>query len=488
MRKKNKRQRSFGSLPALKSPPHRRQRGPASDSNPGSSVSSLLSPGNNPQVTENNATANRNTQPAENTSRTAPVFFESPFFSSNQYSALSTEEAQMEASSEPTAPKPPPIFVKNIKNFSLMCTQLDQIAGRDKYSCLSRQADTKISCHDSETYRAVIRYLKDINADFHSYQLREERALRVVIRNLHHTTPTDCIIQELTELGFKPKNALNVLGNRRGPDGTTTKVPLPLFFVDLETTSNVSDIYSVTSLYHTKITVEKPHPRREIIQCHRCQQYGHSKGSCNHPPRCVKCGENHDTRECQKSRDTPAVCALCRKSHPANYRGCETYQQLRRRTQRDPSARRNPSTQRQRDPSTQSQRSPSSQRQRDSSTSRRRDLSSQRQRRPQDQPHTRQSRAPSRTLQEGLTFARAANANQREDASPPQPQRQPHEQPPHRQRQAAISNIPHPSASFDIYAIMESFITQTQSMIKSMIEPLVNLITALISRLPTPLP
>ena len=36
----------------------------------------------------------------------------------------------------------------------------------------------------------------------------------------------------------------------------------------------------------------------------------------------------HNSKECNKRKDTPAKCALCGGSHPANYKGCEHYSNL----------------------------------------------------------------------------------------------------------------------------------------------------------------
>jgi len=47
-----------------------------------------------------------------------------------------------------------------------------------------------------------------------------------------------------------------------------------------------------------------------------------SKNYCSHEAQCVKCGENHQTIECTKDRNSPAKCALCAKDHTANFKGC----------------------------------------------------------------------------------------------------------------------------------------------------------------------
>jgi hypothetical protein len=77
-----------------------------------------------------------------------------------------------------------------------------------------------------------------------------------------------------------------------------------------------------------KITVEAPRPKKHIVQCTRCQSYGHTKAYCAKPYACVKWGGNHNTTTCTKTLNTPAKCALCGGNHPASYKGCDVYKNL----------------------------------------------------------------------------------------------------------------------------------------------------------------
>jgi hypothetical protein len=82
-------------------------------------------------------------------------------------------------------------------------------------------------------------------------------------------------------------------------------------------------------LCNMKITVEAPRPKKEhIVQCTRCQSYGHTRAYCAKPYACVKCGGNHNTTTCTKTSNTPAKYALCGGNHPASYKGCEVYKNL----------------------------------------------------------------------------------------------------------------------------------------------------------------
>ena len=107
-----------------------------------------------------------------------------------------------------------------------------------------------------------------------------------------------------------------------------TKDPLSLFFVDLEPQANNKEIFNLQFLGNTKITIEAPHKNRNIVQCQRRQAYGHSKTYCTKPYRCVKCGGQHDSKDCTKPRHNPAKCALFGEDHPANYKGCTVYKNL----------------------------------------------------------------------------------------------------------------------------------------------------------------
>jgi hypothetical protein len=95
---------------------------------------------------------------------------------------------------------------------------------------LHQRYQTTTSSTDS--YHAVIK------AGFHTFPFKEDRAFKVVIRNLHHSTPISEIKNELTALGHMTHNIINVLQ-------CIIKQPLPLFFVGLEPTETY--LISITS-------------------------------------------------------------------------------------------------------------------------------------------------------------------------------------------------------------------------------------------------
>ncbi|KAJ8909306.1 hypothetical protein NQ315_004678 [Exocentrus adspersus] len=51
--------------------------------------------------------------------------------------------------------------------------------------------------------------------------------------------------------------------------------------------------------------IAEPVPVEKQSQCHRCQKFGHGQSRCTAQPKCVKCGADHETGRCEKSREEP---------------------------------------------------------------------------------------------------------------------------------------------------------------------------------------
>ncbi|KAL4104538.1 hypothetical protein QTP88_019833 [Uroleucon formosanum] len=190
----------------------------------------------------------------------------------------------------------------------------------NEWSCKSTSTHLKLQPNTPENYSKIIHFLNENEAQFHTYQLQSDKASTVVIRNLHSSTLVSEISSALEEIGHSVRKVTNILHYQ-------TKNPLPLFFVDLKPDEHNNDVFDITSILHTKIKIEEPHIQRHIPQCIKCLSYGHTKSYCSHLPRCVKCGGDHFTASCTKSRESPAICALCNGNHPANYKGCIIYKE-----------------------------------------------------------------------------------------------------------------------------------------------------------------
>lgn len=223
---------------------------------------------------------------------------------------------------QPKIDKPPPIFVHGVINYREMVKNFTAVLEEEQIITKALTNNViKVNVRTTDNFRKLIKHMKDANIIHHTYQLKEERAYRVVIRHLHQSTPIEEIQDELESKGFKVRNIVNVKHR-------STKESLPLFFVDLEPAENNKSIYDLKYLQNRAIRVEPPYRNTDIAQCTRCQMFNHTKTYCNRPYACVKCGGAHDTKTCKKPSNTKATCYLCNGDHPASYKGCQVYREL----------------------------------------------------------------------------------------------------------------------------------------------------------------
>jgi len=105
------------------------------------------------------------------------------FITANRYEPL----AQTESANSPVNPPPetpiiadkiklqPPIFVKGVINFPDLCSSLIEIIGVDNFVCKSSTDSLKIQTSNPESYRTLIHFLKEKKAQYHTFQLKEDK-------------------------------------------------------------------------------------------------------------------------------------------------------------------------------------------------------------------------------------------------------------------------------------------------------------------------
>lgn len=241
-----------------------------------------------------------------------------PCTSSNRFEALknNTDDNQNNEISEP---RPPPIFIPDVADIKSMLNSFVKVIKPDEFTYKSlKDGQVRLMIKSIDSYRTLVKFLDEKKINFHTYQLKQERAYRVVVKNLHFSTPIELIKQEIEKSDHKVRNVVNVRSR-------VNKKPMSIFFVDLEPNNNNKDIYNIKQLFNAVVKIEPPLKNNDIVQCYRCQQFGHTKTYCRKMFKCVKCGLNHPTDQCTKNETTPPQCTNCLEPHTANYKGCEVY-------------------------------------------------------------------------------------------------------------------------------------------------------------------
>lgn len=223
----------------------------------------------------------------------------------------------------------PPITVRN-KSVMEINRLVSRLGDADKFRLrnLTNAVQIKISC--SELYNLVTKELKNINAEFFSHSTPDETALKIVLSGLP-ALELDELEAELGMCGVHPRE-LKILSKSKDRDSALYLLNFTKGSVKLTELREIKAIFNVVVWwrYYTR-------KKTDVIQCFRCQKFGHGSRHCNMPVRCVKCGESHGSNECQLptkaelEKAPEAVrqmvkCANCNQNHTANFKDCTARQ------------------------------------------------------------------------------------------------------------------------------------------------------------------
>lgn len=213
--------------------------------------------------------------------------------------------------------KIPPIYLQSDINHKELTTDIKSLA-TGEFTTYCNTNSIRINLTKQEDYRSLTKHFFENKIKYHTYQNPSSKPLSVVIKNV----PISLTIQEIeNELKILPVIKITRLL-------TKDKQPLPVCAVDLTDNEDAKKIFTLKSLYYSIVTVEIRKKPTNIPQCHRCQQYFHTKNYCTLEPRCVKCAGNHLHNQCPKKKNEPLTCANCGGNHAASYRGCPHHLEL----------------------------------------------------------------------------------------------------------------------------------------------------------------
>lgn len=223
--------------------------------------------------------------------------------------------------------RPPPIMVTEVKNCKELNNNIRQVTKSDFTIKLLNNGVNKINVTNADDYRAVTKMLNNSNISWYSFENKQSRPIRIIIKNLHHEWSAEEITADLQKQNLKAISAINKCSMR-------TKEPLDMFIVSFEQSEDVKKIYEIKKVLNTVVKIEPIKHSKLIPQCKKCQGFGHTQNYCGKQPRCVKCSGKHETINCSLEKSAKPKCVNCREAHPASYRGCIVAKELQKLSKR----------------------------------------------------------------------------------------------------------------------------------------------------------
>lgn len=195
------------------------------------------------------------------------------------------------------------------------------------------KSQVKLVVQTEEEYYTLFNYFKNNNIKFHTYQQKENRNIRRIIKGLSADFPIENIKQVFES--YENITVKNLAQIRH----LINKKPLPIFKIEFEFKPNINQILiEITSINDFIIKLEFPNKTKEVIQCKKCLSLGHSQNFCFRNPRCIICGDFHCSDTCpikleaiKTCAPVMPTCALCGGAHFGNYKGCKVQKEINKK-------------------------------------------------------------------------------------------------------------------------------------------------------------
>ncbi|GFW95097.1 nucleic-acid-binding protein from transposon X-element [Trichonephila clavipes] len=234
-----------------------------------------------------------------------------------------TTNATVNKSADLTKNLPPPVMLKITLDFREQMRVINNFMPKIRSKMTGEYF--KLYCDTHDQYHELLAFLKKIQYQFYSIKLKAERPIKVVIKGLPKKAKPEDIEKDLIDLGFTVDRVSQLIGK-------ITNQPLPVFLVSLPRNMTNANIFKLDKLSFLNVTVEG-YDSKGVTQCYKCQQFNHTASNCHIKPKCLKCGEPHQTSECEIDRVETMYCVNCEAyGHMANYSKCPLYPKPRKGT------------------------------------------------------------------------------------------------------------------------------------------------------------
>jgi hypothetical protein len=256
------------------------------------------------------------------------------FLSPNQFAHLSESESDTEEDGVQPQPKEHQARIPLIVIYSYLnknSATLKQV--NDK---LSNPVDVKsisnrllLYTKYSQDYNKLLTEIRTAKLAYHTYPLPENTQPRLVLKGIPPNVPEEDISGELAIHNIQTVRVTQLIKMDKTTNTVTTRYPI--FVVTFQPGTDMREVLLLKKLCHCIGKWEKYKNSRPIRQCFDCQSFGHSSSFCGRPPRCVKCDQQHATKDCLKSAGSPPprnVHTNCGGEYPENFTGCPQYIQL----------------------------------------------------------------------------------------------------------------------------------------------------------------
>jgi hypothetical protein len=221
----------------------------------------------------------------------------------------------------------PPVIVVVHNNYKAVYEILKSIS-IENFALKLMSVGLKIITASLDDHKKCIEYFKSSGIHYYSHDLANQQPVKVVMSGLPNLE-IDYILEDLKAQHVNPFDIKPMkIRQKRNADST-------LYLLHFERgTVNINKLRQVKVVCNCIVNWEYyASTRVGPVQCRKCQMFGHGTRHCGIPARCVKCGADHLTENCETIKKpagqttpdesrTSLKCANCLGNHTANFSAC----------------------------------------------------------------------------------------------------------------------------------------------------------------------
>lgn len=230
----------------------------------------------------------------------------------------------------------PPITVFNLSITELVkhvqANVNRRVYAEDNIRYRITQHGIKVYVNNTENFKIIRKLFIDTSIHFYSHPLLEEKTIKFVMHGFHDVEEVQ-LGKFLEECEIYPSQISKLRINRKRYDDQS------IYLLQFVYSQNMSleRLRTIRHIENVMVRFEKyAFNQSNVTQCAKCLRFSHGAKNCNLPPRCIRCGGNHASSQCDKLIDpkdprskiptSQVSCANCKGKHTANYEKCSERQ------------------------------------------------------------------------------------------------------------------------------------------------------------------
>lgn len=228
--------------------------------------------------------------------------------------------------------KSPPVVVA-VAEFKSFKTELGTFIPDLKVSYqIGKRGECRVFTENVAEHKRLLQYLKDKKHKFYSFDTKDARPFKVVLKGLSNDQSISEIQSEIAGLvGFNPSQVVLMKKKSNNKIHSGIRPELYLVHFNRNEVNNLSIFEKARFLFHVRVKWEhyKKHGVN-LTQCRNCQKFGHGTRNCGLEAKCMICGNASHTKDnCPVKETTGSFkCTNCGGNHKANFFNCPVREKI----------------------------------------------------------------------------------------------------------------------------------------------------------------